>query len=96
MRIPVFREILDPEIHHIHYFTKTSLQRLFHDEGFEILDIQTPFWEKTTDTYLEMKGYSHNMAVFLRYLVSPLRWIIKQASLGGTLSIVARKTVPSD
>ena len=82
--------IIDPP-HHIHYFTQKSLIRLLNDAGFEILDVETPFWEKTTDTYLELKGFPTALAIGLRYLVSPLRWMIKKLSLGGTLSIVARK-----
>ncbi|MBX2847252.1 MAG: class I SAM-dependent methyltransferase [Acidiferrobacterales bacterium] len=82
--------IIDPP-HHIHYFTRQSLIRLLQDQGFDILEVETPFWEKTTDTYLQLKGYNPRLAVALRHLVSPLRWLIKRFSLGGTLSIVAQK-----
>ncbi len=82
--------IIDPPFH-LHYYTTRSIRKLFEDGGFEVLNISTPFWEKNTDTYLELKGHSHGMAVFLRYLVAPLRGIIKLFSLGGTITVVARK-----
>lgn len=81
--------IIDPPFH-IHYFTKKSLTRIFEDQGFEIVKISTSFWEKSTDTYLEMKGFGHGTAVFMRYLVSPLRGLIKMLFLGGNITILAR------
>ena len=83
--------IIDPP-HHIHYFTKDSLTRLVASENLAVLSVETPFWEKTTDTYLELKGIHHNVAVLMRYCVMPLRWAIKKLSLGGTLTVIAKKT----
>lgn len=65
--------------------------KLLEENGFEVISIVTLFWEKNTDTYLELNGYSHRLAVFLRYLVVRIRGIIKLFSLGGTIAIVAKK-----
>lgn len=93
LQVKIMKEksaIIDPPFH-LHYYTKKSIIKLFEDSGFEVIKVTTPFWEKNTDTYLELKGYSHGMAVFLRYMVAPLRGIIKLFSLGGTITVVARK-----
>ncbi len=93
LQVKILKEksvIIDPPFH-LHYFTKKSITKLFEDQGFEIIKVTTPFWEKSTDTYLELKGYSHSTAVFLRYLVAPVRGIIELFSLGGNITVIARK-----
>ncbi|MES2514155.1 MAG: class I SAM-dependent methyltransferase [Bacteroidota bacterium] len=93
LQVKILKEksaIIDPPFH-LHYFTKKSMVKLLEENGFEVVSIVTPFWEKNTDTYLELNGYSHKTAVFLRYLVAPIRGIIKLFSLGGTIAVVARK-----
>lgn len=82
--------IIDPP-YHLHYFTKKSLIRLLEDQGFEIVKITTPFWEKSTDTYLEMMGFGHKAAVILRHIVAPLRGVIRFLCLGGNIAVLARK-----
>lgn len=95
LQVKIMKEkspIIDPPFH-LHYFTKKSLIRLFEDQGFEIVKVATPFWEKSTDTYLELKGFRHSTAVLLRHLVAPVRGIINLLFLGGNITILARKNM---
>jgi len=81
--------IIDPPFH-IHYFSTKSMKQLLEKNGFEVTRQTTPFWGKEADTYLLTKGYSKLFAVSLRYLMSPVRFIIQQFNLGGVMLTSAR------
>jgi 2-polyprenyl-3-methyl-5-hydroxy-6-metoxy-1,4-benzoquinol methylase len=78
--------------YHLHYFVKSSLIRLLENNNFKIIKIKTPFWEKSTDIYLEKVVFKNKVIpIVLRYLVSPIRYFIEKFGLGGNLLIIAKK-----
>ena len=77
---------------HLHYFTKLSLKKMLQLNKFIVLKIETPFWEKSTDIYLEKFIFKNKIIpIILRYLAFPLQFIIKKLDLGGNLSVLAKK-----
>ena len=78
--------------YHLHYFVKPSLIKLLELNNFKIIKIKTPFWEKSTDIFLEKMVFKNKfIPVILRYLAIPFRFIIEKLGLGGNLLIIARK-----
>jgi 2-polyprenyl-3-methyl-5-hydroxy-6-metoxy-1,4-benzoquinol methylase len=78
--------------YHLHYFTKQSLKKMLQLNKFIVLKVETPFWEKSTDIYLEKFIFNNKIIpIILRYLAFPLQIIIKKLGLGGNLSVIAKK-----
>jgi 2-polyprenyl-3-methyl-5-hydroxy-6-metoxy-1,4-benzoquinol methylase len=93
LQIKVMRErspIVDPP-HHVHYFTSPSLRRQLESAGFEVMLLESAFWGRETDIYFVAKGVPGWAAALTRRLVSPLRFALNRAEMGGVIHAVCRK-----
>jgi 2-polyprenyl-3-methyl-5-hydroxy-6-metoxy-1,4-benzoquinol methylase len=93
LQVKVAREkspVIDPP-HHVHYFTPRSLRNFVERIGLQVLSVGTVFWGRETDIYLASKGMSNRTASALRALMTPVKFGVEWADLGGIIQLVARR-----
>lgn len=75
--------------HHLQYYGPKSLRRLVTGAGFEVVRVETDFWQPASDLYLNMKGVPLWVGRVIRHGMAVPGVAINALRLGGVVSVLA-------